>query len=99
MNPIDGVPNQFFGRARSSTLFEPFVVIVTVMPLAYSPGQFLFSATYNGQLAFSLKEGTVEDLGSMLKSYGVYEDIQIWREGRAERGLKRAIKENTDDDL
>ena len=69
------------------------------MPLAYSPGQYLFSATYNGQLAFSLKEGTIEDLGSMLKSYGVYEDIQVWREGRAERGLKRAIKENTNDDL
>ena len=96
MNPIDGVPNQFFGRVRSSTLFEPFVVIVTVMPLSYTPGMFLFSAMFNGQLVFSLKEGTVDDLGSMLKSYGVYEDIQVWREGRAENGLKRAIKENTE---
>jgi hypothetical protein len=69
---------------------------VTVMPLAYTQGMFLFTATYNGQLAFSLKEGTVDDLGSMLKSYGVYEDIQVWREGRAENGLKRAIKENTE---
>lgn len=95
MKAIDGVPNQFFGRVRSSTLFDPFVIVLTVMPMAYTPGHYLFSATYNGQLAFSLKMGTLDDLGTILKSYGVYEDIQVWREGRAEHGLKRAIKENT----
>lgn len=95
MSQIEGVPNQFFGRVRSSTLFEPFVIILTVMPLAYSPHEYMFTATYNGNIAFSLKIGTIDDLGIMLKSYGVYEDIQVWREGKAELGLKRAIKENT----
>lgn len=65
------------------------------MPLQYNNGHYLYSATYNGVSAFDAKVGTLEDLSATLASYGVYEDIQIWREGKAEVGLKKAPKETT----
>jgi hypothetical protein len=69
--------------------------VLTVMPLQYSKGQYLYSATYNSNPVFDMKIGSLDDLELLLASYGVYEDIQIWREGKAEKGLKKAPKETT----
>jgi hypothetical protein len=63
------------------------------MPLQYNKELYLYNATYNGVPGFETKIGTLDDLTATLSSYGVYEDIQIWREGKAEVGLKKAPKE------
>lgn len=51
----------------------------------------MFSCTYNGQELFTAKLGTLDDLKTTVKWYGVVEDIQLWREGKAQK------KERQDD--
>lgn len=49
------------------------------MPLKLSPGQYVFSASYNGNTAFEAKVGSLDDLEHWLQSFALYRDIDQWR--------------------
>ena len=93
---IEGMDNSFYARIKNTTLFEPFSVILTVMPISQTYDEFLFTATYNGNTAFSGRREKLYDLGLLLKSYACYEDILIFAAGKAELGLKKASEETND---
>jgi hypothetical protein len=66
-------------------MYDPYFLVLTVVPLRHNETFFMFSCTYNGQELFTAKLGTLDDLKTTIKWYGVVEDIQLWREGKAQK--------------
>lgn len=82
---VKALPNTFIGSLPSQVLNAPFTVLLSAIPLQLQNDKYVFSLTYNGSQAFAGRLGSLEDLTAWLFSFGVIEDIDLWRNGKAEK--------------
>lgn len=70
---------------KSQTLKSDFVVLLSAIPLKIQKDSFVFGVTINGNHAFKGRVGKMEDLPGWLYTEVLIEDVNVWREGRAEK--------------
>jgi hypothetical protein len=85
LKPVAALPNTYLGMMKSQTLKSDFLILLSVIPLKIQKDHYVFSVTINGNTAFKGKVGTMDDLRGWLYTEVLIEDVNVWRDGRAEK--------------
>lgn len=80
--PLPGLTHMFIGKATSQNPnADPYLVVLQIMPLQIDKDRYVISLTYNGNEAFKMRLGTLQDLEEWFHTYAVFEDIDAFVKG------------------
>jgi hypothetical protein len=76
-----GMPNMYLGDYESKSLSNPYVCLLSVIPLKVQADKYVFTLTLNGVDSFRGKVGTVEEFINWFHFEVLWSDVDIYKNG------------------